>query len=87
MACFIISYDLTEGADYDGLAEAIKAYGTWAHITQSTWAVVTSDSAKDVRDYLLQFMPEGSRLFVARSGHQSAWVNVICRSAWLKEHV
>ena len=49
---YIISYDLkkADDEDYENLYQAIKAYGTWAHITESTWAVKTSDSAKKIRD-------------------------------------
>ena len=30
--CYIISYDMAEGGNYDDLYEAIKAYGTSAPI-------------------------------------------------------
>ena len=40
MSSKIISYDLcAPGRNYDALYKAIKAYGTWAHITESTWFV------------------------------------------------
>jgi hypothetical protein len=87
MDCFIISYDLKEGDDYGPLIDAIKAYGTWAHITESTWGVVTDKSAGEVRDDLEQHVPEGGRLFVVKSAQTGAWRNVICRNEWLKEHL
>jgi hypothetical protein len=87
LPCFVISYDLPEGSDYDELINAIKSYGTWAHITKSTWAVVTNKNASSVRDHLERFIPEGSTIFVVRSGVESAWRNVICRNGWLKEHL
>lgn len=87
MACYIISYDMAEGGDYDDLYEAIKAYGTWAHITESTWAVVSSASAKQIRDDLGDYLPDGSRLFVVKSGAEAAWRNVIGKNEWLKKHL
>lgn len=30
MSCYIISYDVREGGDYEPLFAAIKEYGTWA---------------------------------------------------------
>ncbi len=85
--CYIISYDLIEGGDYESLFKAIKAYRTWAHITESTWAVVTDQSAKAIRDDLSEYLPGNSRLFVVLSGTEAAWRNVICRITWLKEHL
>ena len=85
--CYIISYDMAEGGNYEALYDAIKAYGTWAHITESTWAVTTEESAKEIRDYLGECLPSGSRLFVVKSGVEAAWRNVICRNEWLKKNL
>ena len=82
--CYIVSYDLVEGGDYKALHEAIQDYEAWAHITESTWAVVTEDSAQVIRDHLSGHLPNGSRLFVVSSGVEAAWRNVSCRSEWLK---
>ncbi|MCX7637779.1 MAG: hypothetical protein N2044_08050 [Cyclobacteriaceae bacterium] len=84
---FIISYDLVDGADYTGLWNALKEYGTWARITESTWAIVTTQKATEVRDNLLQFIPEGGRIFVVKSGSVAAWRNVICSNDWLKKNL
>ena len=84
---YIISYDIVdgEGDDYTELIDRIKAYGPWAHITLSTWAISTEKSASDIRDELEKLLPEGSRLFVVRSGGAGAWRNVFCKNAWLKK--
>jgi hypothetical protein len=87
MAAYIITYDLRPQRNYENLYAAIKAYGTWAHITESVWSVVTEQSAVQVRDDLLQHMHPEDRLFVVRSGVESAWNNVLCKSEWLKEHL
>jgi hypothetical protein len=87
MNCYIISCDMAEGGDYDALFDAIKSYRIWAHITESTWAVVTDDDHKEIRDNLEQYLPKGSRLFVVKSGTAAAWRNVICRNEWLKKNL
>ena len=84
---FIISYDLPEGADYSEIHKAIKSYGTWAKITLSTWSIVTENKAKDIRDHLIETVPQGSRLFVVKSGSIAAWRNVICSNNWLKKNL
>ena len=86
---YIITYDVanSEDFDYGDLMKAIKAYGVWAHITESTWAVVTDEAASTIANYLLGFMPENSRVFVVRSGSEATWSNVICRDSWLKKRL
>ena len=84
MQTYIISYDMAEGGDYDALYKVIKSYGTWARITDSTWAVVTEDNAEKVRDHLSAYLPQKSSLIVVKSGIEAAWRNVFCRSEWLK---
>jgi len=87
MACYVICYDVVAGGDYEPLYSAIKRYGTWAHITESTWAIVSEKTHTEVRDDLGQYVPEGGRLFVVKSAKAAAWRNVLCRSEWLKENI
>lgn len=87
MSCYIISYDLRAARNYDVLYDAIKSYGTWAHITESTWAIVTTKTAVQVRDHLSSVMDQDDRLFVVKSGVEAAWKNVICKNQWLKDNL
>lgn len=84
---YIISYDLTEGGDYDSIIDTIKEYGTWAHITESTWAIVTSKKTSEIRDQLEKLMPKGSKIIVVKSASVAAWRNVICSNEWLKKYL
>jgi hypothetical protein len=85
--CYIVSYDIRAGGEYDPLYEALKAYGTWAKITESTWAIVTDETAVQVRDNLRNFINEEDRLFVVKSGVEAAWHKVRCSNAWLKKNL
>lgn len=88
MTSKIISYDLcAPGRNYDNLYKAIKAYGTWAHITESTWFVKTSDSPVQIRDNLLSYIDSNDRLFVGELTGAAAWSNVICKNEYLKENL
>lgn len=87
MASYVISYDLPEGSEYQPLIDRIKQYGTWAHVTQSTWVVVTEDTAKTIRDALNVFIPEGGRLLVVQSAHIAAWNNAMCTNDWLQKNI
>ena len=67
MACYIISYDLRKpGRNYDALYEAIKACGAWAKINESLWAVITQQTAVQVRDKLNQYTDTNDRIFVVK---------------------
>lgn len=85
--CYIINYDLRKDKDYDSLIKAIKAYGTWAKILKSCWAVVTTQSAVQVRDNLLKHMDNDDGIFVIKSGTEAAWRAVECSSEWLKKNL
>lgn len=87
MQTYIIAYDLHEGADYEPLVAAIKRFGTWARMTESTWAIVSDESAESVRTLLSPLLSSKDRIIVIRSGHEAAWWNVMCRSEWLKEYI
>lgn len=87
MPCYIIVYDLRNQRDYESLYKAIKSYGTWAHILESTWAIVTAQTAVQVRDYLSQYLDSDDGLFVVKSGTEAAWRKVNCKHEWLKEHL
>lgn len=84
---YIISYDMVGEGNYDTLINHIKEYGYWAHITESTWAILTTKSVTDVRDGVLKFLPPNSRLFVVESANVAAWSNTICSTEWLKKNV
>lgn len=87
MSCYIISYDLKTGGNYSSLHSAIKAYGTWAKITESTWAIVTDEKASQVRDKLLAVIEKDSRLFVVKSAGEAAWSKAMCTSEWLQNNL
>lgn len=87
MKCYIITYDLRFAKNYESLIDKIKKYPRWAKITESTWAIVTSQSASDIRNHLRMYMDEDDRLFVIKSGIEAAWKNVMASNEWLKENL
>lgn len=88
MTCYIITYDLRQpGRDYSPLYAKIKSYNGWAKVTESTWAVVTDESAASIRDALLSIADSNDRIFVVKSGVEAAWVNSMCKNEWLKKHL
>lgn len=84
---YIISYDMLGDGDYDSLIKHIKEYRYWAHITESTWAVLSTKSAVEIRDDIKNFLTDGSRLIVVQSANVAALDNTICSNEWLKKNV
>ena len=84
---YIISYDLAKEGKYDDLFNHIKSYDTWAHITESTWAVLSTKTAAQVRDGIVKYLNENSRVIVIESANVAAWKNTICSNKWLKDNV
>jgi hypothetical protein len=84
---YLISYDLKDATDYGHLYEYIKGFGTWAHITESLWAVRTEKSAETIRDEIVNIVENGSSIFVIKSGVESAWIHVKCTNEWLQRNL
>lgn len=88
MSSMIVEYDLRQpGRDYDALYNAIKGYGTWAHVTESTWLIKTDETCAQVRDKLMELMDNNDRLFVGKLSGTAAWRNTICKSQFLKDNL
>lgn len=91
--CYIITCDLQskEGEDivdkYNSLFEKIKSYDFWMHISNFTWAIITTGDAEGVRNDLFEVLDEEDTLFVIKSGAEAAWVNVHCDNKHLKEYL
>jgi hypothetical protein len=83
MTCYIISFDLVKKGDYEELYKSIKSYKKWAHITESTWSIVTDNTAEQIVDDLKKFMDPEDILFVIKSGEEADWFNVFCKDEWL----
>lgn len=94
MATYLIGYDINkEGAAYaeanNRLTSAIKhAFSPWWHHLESTWIVVTSDSAAKVRDTLRQELDSNDELLVVKLAGEGAWHGFNDKgSGWLKNNL
>ena len=89
MTTYIIGYDLNKpGQNYSDLHEAIKAYDNWWHHLDSTWIIVTDDSAVEVRDHLKTYIDSSDELLVAKLSGEAAWTGFNDKgSNWLKDNL
>ena len=87
METYLISYDLSDETKYTNLYEYVKSYRTWAHITESFFAVLTVKSATQIRDEILDIVGNDTKIMVVRSAHEAAWHNTLCKKEWLKKNL
>jgi hypothetical protein len=90
MTCYIVSFQAKELATRNAIRKQLKSYDLYCLITTSTWAVVTDDKAKDIRNALGELIDDEDRVFVIRSGTEGAWRNAGRGSEtneWLKENL
>lgn len=86
--CFLISYDLVApNRNYTDLYEAIKGYGFWGRLTESTWAIISSKTAVEIRNDLLSHIDKNDRLIVVQSGRSAAWTKVMASDSWVKQYI
>ena len=83
---YIVNYDLNKTKDYESLFAEIRKLGG-RRVLKSCWLVISSLSAKVLRDRLLSVMDGDDGIFVARAHGEAAWRNVECESNWLKENL
>ncbi len=73
MACYIVTFEVKDSAKLTLLKEGLKSYGSYCPINASSWAIVTKDTAAQIRDHLMSLIDLNDSLFVIRSGVEAAW--------------
>lgn len=90
MNCYIVIYNLqssTSEAEVSRLHSALRTFEGWGRITDSSWAIVTSKSAVEIRDFLDNYIDSNSQLMVIKSGREAAWRNILASNDWLKSNL
>jgi hypothetical protein len=89
MTTYMVGYDLrAPGKKYDNLIAHLKTYSLWWHHLDSTWIIVTSDSATKVRDDCRAFIDSNDELLVAVISAPAAWWGFNeAGSNWLKSNL
>lgn len=86
MGVYMVTYDLNKvGKNYDGLIEAIKAYGSYCKPQKSAWFIDTKDTAAQIRDNLSKQIDKDDDLFIGElRKHWAGSKNMKCVE-WLKK--
>ena len=87
MTCYIAAFEVADVQDKNALVERLKSYRTYCPINNNCWAIISNQTAAQVRDDLMAVIKTTDKIFVVKSGVEAAWRNVYGEknSDWLKE--
>jgi hypothetical protein len=88
MACYVVTFEPIGANAEMEIRERLKTLSGYCPINSGCWAVLTEKTAVELRDFLSQGLP-ASRIFVVRSGTESAWINSYGEkyADWLKKNL
>ena len=89
MNTYIVAFEVFNDDRKENLKTKLREYGTYCPINDNCWAIVSEDTAIQIRDNLNLSLVASDRIFVIRSGVIAAWRNVYSddNSKWLKERL
>lgn len=65
MAVLLITYDLNRpGQNYTDLLDKIKSYGSWARLSESSYAVATQNTPQTVYSQLSPHLDNSDTLYI-----------------------
>ena len=88
MRCFIVTYELKQPRHhYVDFIDKLKSYEQWSQILEATWAVVTDQTAAEIRDELWELLDPDDGILILESSREAAWQDVRCENQWLHDHL
>ena len=86
MATYVITFEV-DSSQKNSFRERLKEFGTYCPIHGNCWAIVTDKKPMEILDFLQDSLSGQDRVFIIRSGTESAWRNAYGDeySKWLKE--
>lgn len=64
MATFVVAYDLNHEVRRPNIVEEIKRSGSWARLSESSYAIETSEKPSQVMARLRKFLDDNDNLYV-----------------------
>jgi hypothetical protein len=88
MSCYVVAFEPLDTDAAQTISERLKTFNFYCPINSFCWAIVTDQSAAQVRDTLKQGL-SASRIFVVRSATEAAWIRAYGEknNEWLKKYL
>ena len=89
MKCYIVAFEVADIAVRKRVRKRLKTYGRFCPVNKHCWAIMSDQTAVQIRDHLLELLGPEDRLFVVRSGIEAAWRNAYGpkNNGWLKKYL
>lgn len=66
MTTYIVTYDLNKESKRPPIVKDIKSYDSWAQLSESSYAIDTGQSPKQVYDFLAKHLDGNDNLYVIK---------------------
>lgn len=66
MITYIVTYDLNNETKRPPIVKDIKSYGNWAMLSESSYAISTGQTPKQVYDFLSKHLDGNDNLYVIK---------------------
>ncbi|HUU39838.1 MAG TPA: hypothetical protein VMW42_02740 [Desulfatiglandales bacterium] len=88
MAVLLITYDLNNpDQDYSGFHDAIKCYGSWADLSESSYAVETDVKPTAIRDKLKEHIGKKDQVYIFTLTAPCAGMGSLEVKRWLSKRL
>ena len=89
MQCYIVTFEVSDEDVRGRVRERLEAYGHFCPIHKYCWAIMSDEKPVQIRSDLAEVLGPSDRLFVVRSGTESAWWNSYGskHNEWLKKYL
>ena len=89
MKCYIVTFNVADAAVRQRVGERLKAYGHYCPVHEHCWAIVSDQTAAQIREHISELLGTTDSLFIVRSGTEAAWQNSYGseHNEWLKKYL
>jgi len=89
MKCYIITYDIKDPARQKTFKEKLKNLEGYCPVHDNCWAILTEQTAAQLRDSLTSLLDAADRIFIVKSGTEAGWKNSYGKDndEWLKRNL
>lgn len=87
MAVYIVTYDLNHEVRRPKIVDAVKSYGTWAKLSESSYAIVSGSTPEQVRLHFQPLLDDNDNLFVISLRQPYAGWGGKDVHDWLSQHL
>ena len=88
MRVYVVSYDLRKpGKDYKGLSDELQRSPGWWHYLDSTWLILTSESADQLYNRLRVNLDGNDSILIVQAGTDvQGWLPEEAHK-WIQQHL